>query len=230
VGWESGTLAEYAHLNPECWSRLNFPERINYIDLSGTKWGTIESIDSLDRDEAPSRAQRILRPGDTIVGTVRPGNGSYALVGKIGLTGSTGFSVLRPKRPKARELVYLAPTAPENIDRLAHLADGAAYPAVRPEVVLATETFYPSETLMEALSVATGPLIDRLEANKQESITLAATRDLLLPRLMSGEIRVKDAEKIAEAEACSGLRPFSLGSIRWPRRPPLPLLEGQHQL
>ena len=29
--------------------------------------------------------------------------------------------------------------------------------------------------------------------------TLAATRDLLLPKLMSGEIRVKDAEKIAEA-------------------------------
>ena len=28
---------------------------------------------------------------------------------------------------------------------------------------------------------------------------LAATRDLLLPKLMSGEIRVRDAEKIAEA-------------------------------
>ncbi|MCB5945987.1 restriction endonuclease subunit S [Acidocella sp. KAb 2-4] len=34
-----------------------------------------------------------------------------------------------------------------------------------------------------------------------ESATLAATRDLLLPKLMSGEIRVKDAEKIMEAVA-----------------------------
>jgi type I restriction enzyme, S subunit len=80
-------------------------------------------------------------------------------------------------------------------DRLAHLADGAAYPAVRPEVVLATEIFCAGESLVEALSMATGPLIDRLEANKQESITLAATRDLLLPRLMSGEIRLQDADR-----------------------------------
>ena len=40
------------------------------------------------------RAQRVLRPGDTIVGTVRPGNGAYALVSEDGLTGSTGFAVL----------------------------------------------------------------------------------------------------------------------------------------
>ena len=38
-----------------------------------------------------------------------------------------------------------------------------------------------------------------LSATLSENRTLAATRDLLLPKLMSGEIRVKDAEKIAEA-------------------------------
>ncbi|MFX8668517.1 hypothetical protein ABTM51_20240, partial [Acinetobacter baumannii] len=40
------------------------------------------------------------------------------------------------------------------------------------------------------------PLFDQIVANEIESRTLAATRDLLLPKLMSGEIRVKDAEKI----------------------------------
>jgi type I restriction enzyme S subunit len=198
-GWKSGTLAEYANLNPESWSRSSIPARIKYVDLSGTKWGTIEFIALLDRGHAPSRAQRILRPGDTIVGMVRPGNGSYAFVGECGLTGSTGFAVLRPKRSEARELIYLASTAPENIDRLSHLADGAAYPAVRPEVVLATEIMDAGKSLMKAFSTATGLLIDRLEANKQEIATLAQTRDLLLPKLMSGEIRMKDAEKIAEA-------------------------------
>ena len=33
----------------------------------------------------------------------------------------------------------------------------------------------------------------------EETQTVANFRDLLLPKLMSGEIRVKDAEKIAEA-------------------------------
>jgi type I restriction enzyme S subunit len=42
-----------------------------------------------------------------------------------------------------------------------------------------------------------GPIFERAIQNDLECVTLAATRDLLLPKLMSGEIRVKDAEKIA---------------------------------
>jgi type I restriction enzyme, S subunit len=43
------------------------------------------------------------------------------------------------------------------------------------------------------------PLFARILLNEKESETLTATRDLLLPKLMSGEIRVKDAEKVTEA-------------------------------
>ena len=45
------------------------------------------------------------------------------------------------------------------------------------------------------------PLLDRLRGNIYETSALAETRDVLLPRLMSGEIRVPDAERIAEAVA-----------------------------
>jgi type I restriction enzyme S subunit len=41
------------------------------------------------------------------------------------------------------------------------------------------------------------PLRQRVRANSDEAKTLAATRDLLLPKLMSGEIRVRDAERLA---------------------------------
>lgn len=40
------------------------------------------------------------------------------------------------------------------------------------------------------------PLFDRILQNEKESQTLAATRDFLLPKLMSGEVPVKDAEKL----------------------------------
>lgn len=43
------------------------------------------------------------------------------------------------------------------------------------------------------------PVWARQQINASESETLAATRDLLLPKLMSGEIRVREADKIAEA-------------------------------
>jgi len=38
----------------------------------------------------------------------------------------------------------------------------------------------------------------RIEANEQESRTLAALRDTLLPKLISGELRVKDAERLVD--------------------------------
>jgi type I restriction enzyme S subunit len=37
---------------------------------------------------------------------------------------------------------------------------------------------------------------------KKESHTLTAIRDALLPKLLSGEIKVKDAEKFVEAITC----------------------------
>ena len=42
-------------------------------------------------------------------------------------------------------------------------------------------------------------LNERIAANNFEVTTLGATRDLLLPKLMSGEIRVREAEKAVEA-------------------------------
>jgi type I restriction enzyme S subunit len=42
-------------------------------------------------------------------------------------------------------------------------------------------------------------MINLIENNVRSSNTLADIRDALLPRLMSGEIRVRDAEKVVEA-------------------------------
>lgn len=199
-GWSETTLAQYAALNPESWSHSTYPSCIRYVDLSGAKWGRVQTVESYGRTDAPSRAQRILRPGDSIVGTVRPANGSFALIHTDGLTGSTGFAVLRPRQEWFREFVYLAATAPENIERLGHLADGAAYPAVRPEVVISTAVVAAPGAVLQAFSRIAGPLLNRMSNNDAETETLAATRDLLLPKLISGELRVRQAEKIAEAE------------------------------
>jgi type I restriction enzyme S subunit len=49
-----------------------------------------------------------------------------------------------------------------------------------------------SPDVMAAANVLISPLLDRYLANSREARTLATTRDLLLPRLMSGELRVRD--------------------------------------
>ncbi|MXZ09220.1 MAG: restriction endonuclease subunit S [Gemmatimonadetes bacterium] len=191
-GWEVKALNYCADLNPESWSRINYPEGIEYVDLANTKWGVIEATQYYFWKDAPSRAKRVLRSGDTIVGTVRPGNGSYSFVGHEGLTGSTGFAVLRPIHPRYREFVYLSATSAENIEHLAHRADGAAYPAVRPNVVGETRVITPGidTDVLNFFSMIVAPIINKMESNKIESRTLAALRDTLLPKLISGELRV----------------------------------------
>ena len=200
-GWKAGTAADLSDLNPETWAKGRRPAEMRYVDLSNTKRGRIEAITPYTAAEAPSRAQRVLRPGDTIVGTVRPGNGSYALVSESGLTGSTGFAVLRPKAAEFTAFVYLATTSADSIDALAHLADGAAYPAVRPEVVAATPIVRPDSKVLARFSSAAGALLRSSAHSEKESRTLVALRDLLLPKLISGEIRLREAEKAVEAVA-----------------------------
>lgn len=142
-GWEVKSLCHYSVLNPESWSRTNVPRAVEYVDLANVKSGVIKSTNHYLWKNAPSSSRRISRLGDTIVGIILPENKSYALVGESGLTGSTGFAVLRPLRPEYRELVYPASTAHSNIERLAHGVDGAACPIVRPEVVFDTEATVP---------------------------------------------------------------------------------------
>jgi len=196
-GWEVGSLADLALLNPEVWTKETRPAELRYVDLSNAKWGRIEAITSYDAADAPSRAQRVLRTADTIIGTVRPGNGSYAFISDGGLTGSTGFAVLRPKAARCAEFVYLAATASDNIDVLAHLADGAAYPAVRPEVVASTPITHPGDGVLARFSQAGGPLLARMAQAERESRTLAALRDTLLPKLITGLLRVQATIPVA---------------------------------
>lgn len=62
-------------------------------------------------------------------------------------------------------------------------------------------TFTASPELIQAFQKMVEPLRARIDANLGELDTLAQIRDLLLPKLMSGEIRLKDADRILEDAA-----------------------------
>ena len=181
-GWRHGTVHDVASLNPESWSAKRYPTELSYVDLANTKWGYMENVVTMPWEEAPSRARRILRKRDTIMATVRPENGSFALVDEDGLTGSTGFAVLRPREAADRALVWCAVTSAANLARLSRLADGGAYPAVRPAVVAATPMALADFAIRAEFSSLVDPLLDKVEANKRESRHLRGLRDQLLPR------------------------------------------------
>ncbi|WP_231472380.1 restriction endonuclease subunit S [Pseudoxanthomonas suwonensis] len=199
-GWRVGTLEDVSDLNASKWTARKHPEIVKYIDLSGVNRNRIETFTEFEFDAAPSRARNHLREGDTIVGTVRPGNRAYAHIHapEENLTGSTGFAVLSPKKPYLSSFVYLAATSDEAIDRLTNLADGAAYPAVRPGVVASTPCVLPSDSVLEAFAEISVPMLEGIAKNNARAVAFAELSDTLLPRLISGKLCIAEPGAAAE--------------------------------
>ena len=200
-GWEWGAISDYAELNPESWTAKKHPETVAYIDLANAKDNVIADIAEFVFADAPSRARRVLKDRDTIVGTVRPGNRSFAFIfdAASNLTGSTGFAVLRPKHPSNTAFIYLAATNDSSIDHLTHVADGGAYPAVRPDVVAGLTCVRAPADVLEAFNEVSEELLCKISKNHSLAQTLSDLRDTLLPRLISGQLRLPEAE-VALAE------------------------------
>ena len=196
-GWNVGPIQKIADLNPESWSSKNFPQSIKYVDLANTKNGKVDSVTIYSDQDAPSRAKRILRKFDTIIGTVRPGNRSFAYVNQDGLT---GFAVMRPKVMSNRTFVYLFLTQDDVIDTLAHLADGGAYPAVRPEVVANQICTYPAINLLEAFDKLVSPFFQSIAEQQFQCDSLSNIRNTLIPKLLSGELRVPEVASIIDKQ------------------------------
>ena len=199
-GWRAGTLDDLSHLNPSSWSSKRHPDAVIYVDLSGVHENRIGAVKELPYSDTPSRARRSLRDGDTIVGTVRPGNRAFAYIHHpaANLTGSTGFAVLSPKDEASASFVYLAATRDDSIERLANLADGGAYPAVRPNVVSATPVVIPTTSIITAFSRITIPMLHKIGESRDAEATLVELRDTLLPRLISGKLRLPDVVEATE--------------------------------
>ncbi len=197
-GWKVVSLIDLAFLNPESWTVKKHPNTVAYIDLASAKDNEISEVTEYAFDAAPSRARRVLRDGDTIVGTVRPGNRSFAFIHQpvSNLTASTGFAVLRPRKFENTEYVYLTATQDSSIEHLAHVADGGAYPAVRPETVVGIQCILPCDSVMRAFHDLAAPLLASVAENQCLAQTLTTLRDTLLPRLISGQLRLPEAETL----------------------------------
>lgn len=197
-GWAVGKYSDLAELNPLSWSKKSIPEEISYVDLGNTNNGKIDLVVSYSASEAPSRAKRVLSTDDTIIGTVRPGNRSFAFIHNEGLTGSTGFAVMKPIQSINRTYTYLGLTQSVVIEYLAYIADGGAYPAINPSVVADLECIIPPSKVLEKFDDLAYCFLKKIGENNNHNETLAKVRDALLPKLMSGELRISDAAELVD--------------------------------
>lgn len=194
-GWESTRLEEVADVNARSIKKGLAPESINYIDIKSVSTGRIEEVREMSFADAPSRARRVVQHGDVIWSTVRPNLKSYSVVlsPSQNTIASTGFAVLSPKEVPFSYL-YFALTTDEFASYLVNHATGAAYPAVNAQDFKNAELLRPSDMLLDQFQEIASEMLVLGQRLLVKNENLRTTRDLLLPKLISGELDVEDLD------------------------------------
>jgi type I restriction enzyme S subunit len=198
---------------PEGWGVVSLPDMVEINPTRPLRKGAIAPY--LDMANMPTRGHApnevVDRPfgsgvrfinGDTLVARITPclENGKTAFVdflrdGQVGW-GSTEYIVLRPRPPLPEEFAYcLARSDAFREFAIQSMTGTSGRQRVQADALEHFRLPRVPRLVAEAFGRAIKPLFMRSSAAVSESRTLAALRDTLLPKLISGEIRVKDAER-----------------------------------
>ena len=191
--WCVAELKELASINPSSINRQGNPESILYIDISSVSTNRIDDVTPYISANAPGRARRRVKHGDVIWSSVRPANRAYCLIYEPpeNLIVSTGFAVIRPSAATPFTFLFFAVTSNPFVDQMTTVAKGAAYPATSFDDFEKAKLLVPTEGLLRCFHEKTEPMFRQKHFLQQQSEWLRKTRDLLLPRLISGKLSVE---------------------------------------
>jgi type I restriction enzyme S subunit len=187
-GWRAGTLGEVTE-NPR---RGIQPEEIKsstpYIGLEHMPRRCIALSEWGHADELESNKFEFER-GEILFGKLRP---YFHKVGVAPVDGvcSTDILVVRPKTPEWFGFVLGHVSSVELVNHTNAASTGTKMPRANWNDIARFEVALPPDSLAAEFTATIRPMIDRIIANIHESRTLAELRDALLPKLLSGELRV----------------------------------------
>ncbi len=166
-------------------------DKLLYVDIASVSTGSIDNKTEYDLKEAPGRAKRILKHEDIIWSCVRPNRKSYAFVWQPenNLIASTGFAVITSKAIPSTFLYQLT-TANEFVSYLENHAKGATYPAVTATDFAEALINIPADSIMQEYHDAVSPCYELKSILQKQNTKLREARDILLPKLMNGQIEV----------------------------------------
>ena len=195
-GWEVKTLPEMIEVNPA--RSLKKGERAPYLDMANmpTKGHTPDKV--IDR---PFGSGMRFTNGDTLVARITPclENGKTAYVdflqdGEVGW-GSTEYIVMRPRPPLPNEFAYcLARSASFREFAIQNMTGTSGRQRVPVKALSQFLLSAPTKQVAQKFERLVQPLIAWANEAVCESRALANLRETLLPRVISGEIRVRHEE------------------------------------
>jgi len=200
-GWEPRTIREWGITEcgktPSTHNQEFYGNNYMFVTIPDLHNGfhIVSSGKQLSELGADSQRKKLLPPGSVMVSCI-------ATPGLVGVAKEACFTnqQINSIIPNSKEASwFLALAMIENRDLLLSLGGGGSvFFNLSKGRFDEIEILAPSEDLISAFNGVVSALMDRCFATKQEIIALTNVRDAILPKLISGEIRIPDAEKMLE--------------------------------
>jgi len=161
-------------------------------DLSNLKTPVLLATERRITDAGVSQISSGLLPPGTVLLSSRAPIG-YLAIAEMPVAINQGFIAMKPR--KGISNLFMLLWAEWAHEKILSRANGSTFLEIskgnfRPIPIVA-----PPQKVFASFDKIVRPFYHRIVANERESRTLAALRDTLLPQLLSGELRVKDAER-----------------------------------
>jgi len=198
LGMVSTFLNGYAFKSSD-WQEHGVP----VVKIGSVKPGfvDVDNVSFVSDEIAVSKDRYRLSPGDILIGMT-------GYVGEVGLVPISESPPLLNQRVGrvapmsdamvSRSFLYNWMRTSTFKDSVEVLSQGSAQANVSSDSIQSIPHAIPSSEIERAFASICEPILDRLLEGHREQKLLANIRDVLLPKLISGEIRIPDAEKMLE--------------------------------
>jgi type I restriction enzyme S subunit len=193
---------EQSHLGyiPQGWKASSLGEYINFVkgkkallmkDSSENAPHLLIATFDGKLMEMVSIKNMVMAESDDILMVMDGGSSGRTETGFSGVVGSTIAKISTP--PNLKRYIYLL--LKEQEKEISSKTIGTSIPHADKGLILRLPIVLPKKEILLAFNQVINPLLEKITLNKQESFSLCQLRDTLLPKLLSGEVSVKDAEK-----------------------------------
>jgi type I restriction enzyme S subunit len=165
-------------------------------DLSALKFPVLLDTDRKITDAGLEKISSGLLPVGTVLLSSRAPIG-YLAIAEVPTAINQGFIAM--KCDGALPNVYVLPWCRESMDAIVGNANGSTFQEISKSNFRPLRVVVPSDPVLTSFTRSAVSVYRQLAENERESRSLAQLRDTLLPKLISGELRVPDAERIIGA-------------------------------
>ncbi len=186
--WEVNKLNKFASINPK---NSSLPESFVYIDLESVTDGHLIKNNVISKNEAPSRAQRILKEKDILYQTVRPYQKNNLYFNKIGdYVASTGYAQIRTKND-SQFLFHFLHTE-KFVANVMLRCTGTSYPAINSTDLSSIEISFPTLPEQQKIASFLCAVDEKIQQLSRKAALLEQYKKGVMQQLFSGKLRFKD--------------------------------------